>query len=179
MEGCDCCMIVGGGGTGFRGIKYLIELEGGSVLSHCGGVKTYLGYIILQTKRHRVDFGELSVKEAASLGTNIQRINWSLRQYWALIYGNDSIERVYIAYFNETPYIKCLSGQKLLEASHVHMHLLPRTKRMGEALNHSGQELAWHLVENINKLPREYINVSDNDIRVINLMNYLKESLSS
>jgi len=179
MEGCECCTIIGGKGSGFRAKNYIVELEGGWVLNHCGGGNTYLGYLILQTKCHRVDFSDLSAKEATSLGMNIQRINWSLRQYWSAIYGNDSIERVYVAYLNETPFIKRLSGQKLLEASHVHMHLLTRTKRVGEALNYDGQEFAWHLVENIGKLPRDYINVSDNDIRVINLMNYLKESLSN
>lgn len=179
MEGCDCCTIIGGGGSGFRDKKYVVELEGGWVLNHCGAEKTCLGYLILQTKCHRVDFGELSAKEVTGLGTSIQRINWSLRQYWSVIYSGDSIERVYIAYFNETPFIKRLSGQKILEASHVHMHLLPRTKRMGGALDYNSQNLAWCLVYNLDKLPSEYINISGYDIRVINLMNYLRGSLGS
>jgi len=130
MGKCECCEIAQGGGKGYQ--KIVVELEGGWVLNHFSVNKeTYLGRLVLGTKCHRVDWGDLSLEEATTLGVNIKRINHSLRQYWAKIYPEDPIELVHIAYLNETPYIKRLSGEKLLRKLHVHLHLLPRTKQMG------------------------------------------------
>lgn len=179
MEGCECCRIIKGGGLGFQDKKYVVELEGGWILNHFGiaDKETYLGRLVLQTKRHCPDWGELCLKEATSLGMNIKRINDSLRQYWARIYPKDPIELVHIAYLNETPFIKRSSGEKLLKELHVHMHLLTRTKQMGEALDYCGKKIGWHLVDYINKFPPRYRVSSIHSERVKSLMQYLQVSL--
>ena len=79
---------------------------------------------------------------------------------------------------NETPFIKRLSGEKLLEESHVHMHLLPRTKQMGEVLDYCSDKIGFSLVDNIAKFPSEYKISSIHNERVKTLMQYLKESLT-
>ena len=183
MEECICCKIAKGDGCGFQ--KIIVNMEGGWVLNHFFADEgTYLGRLVLGTKEHQTDFGKLSEKEATTLGTNIQSINHSLRQYWAKIYPKDPIELVHVAYLNETPHINrhvyLLSKEQLSKESHVHLHLLPRTKEMGEALGYCAEKIGFHLVDvdNVKKFPLKYRNLDENDIRVINLMNYLKESLS-
>lgn len=176
MEGCVCCEIAQGCGKGYQ--KIVVELEGGWVLNHFGLSKeTYLGRLVLQRKRNCPDWGELCLKEATSLGMNIKRINDSLRQYWAKNYPEDPIELIHIAYLNETPFIKRSSGEKLLKELHVHMHLLPRTKQIGEALNYCGQKIGWHLVDYVDKFPHIYKVSSLHGEKVKTLMQYLKESL--
>ena len=176
MKGCVCCEIVQGGGKGYQ--KIVVELEGGWVLNHFGLSKeTYLGRLVLQTRHHRTDFGNLSFKEATTLGLNIERINHSLRQYWARNYPKDPIELIHIAYLNETPFINRSSGEKLQKELHVHMHLLPRTKQMGEALDYCGKKIGWHLVDYVDKFPPRYKVSSLYGERAKTLMQYLKESL--
>ncbi len=177
MEECVCCEITQGCGKGYQ--KIVVELEGGWVLNHFGTSKeTYLGRLVIQTKEHRTDFGELSAKEATTLGTNIQRINYSLRQYWVKIYPEDPIELIHIAYLNETPYIRRLSGKELLNKLHVHMHILTRTQKMGEALGYCAEKIGWHLVDYVDKFPSDYIDITEDDQRVLDLMDYLNKSIS-
>ena len=178
MEACVCCKIVKGGGKGYQ--KIVVELEGGWVLNHFGLTdenETYLGRLVLQTKQHRTDFGDLSLEEATILGMNIKRINHSLRQYWVKIYPEDPIELVHVAYLNEGPYSEKWSGEELLRRLHVHMHLLPRTKQMGEALDYCGKKIDWHLVDYVDKFPPIYKISSLHGERVKALMQYLQVSL--
>jgi len=177
MEECVCCKIARGDGCGFQ--KIIVNMKGGWVLNHFSASnETYLGRLVLATKQHQHDFGNLSSEEAKTLGPNIERINHSLRQYWARNYPKDPIELVHIAYLNETPFINRSSGEKLLKELHVHMHLLPRTKQMGEALDYCGKKIGWHLVDYIDKFPPRYKVSSMHSERVKTLMQYLKESLT-
>jgi len=180
MEECHCCNIIKGCGSGYQSKKYVVELEGGWVLNHFGLTdenETYLGRLVLGTKCHRVDWGDLSLKEATTLGLNIQRINHSLRQYWAKNYPEDPIELVHIAYLNEGPYSEKWSGEELLRRLHVHTHLLPRTKQMGEALDYCGKKIDWHLVDYVGKFPPKYKVSSLKDEGVKTLMQHLQVSL--
>jgi len=176
MGECECCKIIGGEGKGYQ--KVIVNMEGGWILNHFGvNNETYLGRLVLQTKRHCPDWGELCLKEATSLGMNIKRINDSLRQYWSKTYSKDPIELVHVAYLNETPYIKRLSGENLLASLHVHMHLLTRTQKIGRMLNYCGEQIGWHLVDDVRRFPSDYIGITEDDKRVVDLMNYLDKSL--
>ena len=180
MEGCECCRIGRHGGEGYQ--KIVVKLEGGWVLNHCKwGERTYLGYLILQTKEHREDIGDLHPKEVNALGNNLKLINCQLREYWAKIFSEDPIELVHVAYLNETPHINrhiYLSSKiQLLRESHVHMHLLTRTKKMGEALGYCAEKIGWHLLDNVDKFPDKYKVSDKDDKKVIKLMNYLNNSL--
>lgn len=177
MKKCICCKIANGCGEGYQEIA--VELEGGWVLNHFGGGETYLGQLVLGTKCHRPDWGDISLKEATTLGINIQRINHSLRQYWIHNYPEDPIELVHVAYLNESPYINGFSGVELLEQLHVHIHLLTRTRKIGKALGYCKDKIGWHLVDKdcVDKFPPEY-KVSDiNDKKVFCLMHSLEKSL--
>jgi len=178
MEKCECCKIIKGCGEGYQ--KKLVELDGGWVLSHCGaGEKTYLGRLILQTKIHIHDFDKLGQQEQESLGTNIKLINEHLRKCWTEMFPEDPIELIHCAYLNETPYIHrhtyLWNKAQLFAVSHVHMHLLTRTQKMGEALGYCAEKIGWHLLDYVAKFPDKYKVTSNNDERVIRLMNKLKK----
>ena len=176
MEGCECCKIIGGEGKGYQ--KVIVNMEGGWVLNHFGvSNETYLGRLVLQTKKHRTDFDKLNLNEERTLGSNIKRINSHLRQYWSKIYPEDPIELIHIAYLNETPYIRRLSGKELLNTLHVHIHLLTRTQKIGDMLNYCAEKIGWHLVAYVGKFPDEYKVSDEDDEKVIKLMNYLNKSL--
>ena len=58
-EKCVCCKIARGDGCGFQ--KIIVNMEGGWVLNHFSASnETYLGRLVLGTKQHRHDFGNLS-----------------------------------------------------------------------------------------------------------------------
>ena len=176
MKECDCCKIIGGEGVGFQ--KIIVNMEGGWVLNHFGvSDNTWLGRLVLSTKCHRIDWGDLCFKEAITLGLNIQRINWSLRQYWSKTFPDDPIELVHFAYLNETPFIKCWSGKELLKRLHVHIHLQTRTRKMGEMLNYCDEQIGWHLQDNVRRFPSYLKDITKDDKRVVDLMNYLNKSL--
>ena len=179
MQECICCKIAKGRGEGYQ--KIVVELEGGWVLNHFDGGKTYLGQLVLGTKCHRIDWGDISLKEATTLGINIQRINHSLRQYWINNYPDDIVELVHIAYLNETPYIHrhthLLNKAQFLGESHVHMHLLTRTRKMGEAMGYCAEKIDWHLLDYIDRFPNEYKVLGKDDNQVKGLMNSLNNSL--
>ena len=94
----------------------------------------------------------------------------------------DKIERIYIAYFNDTVFIQNyqyqLNGAKVEEQSEVHIHILPRTKLMGERLCYCSTKLAWYLLDNICEFP-DYYKVSSSSFQEDkkNLMHYLNKSL--
>ena len=181
MEGCDCCNIRDGGGCGFQAKKFVVEMKGGWMLNHAAGEKTYLGRLVLHTKEHRTDFDKLNELEAQTLGTNIQRIIYYLRQYWTKSYTNDPIEIVHVAYLNETPHILrhifLLSEEQSLKKSHVHLHLLQRTKEMGEALGYCADKIGWSLLDTIDKFPPRYKIHSIYNEEAQDLMRYLQVSL--
>jgi hypothetical protein len=176
MAECYSCDVIAGKKSGIQAKEYVVELEGDWVLNHYAGKGGYLGYLILQTKQHRAEFFELTSSETNTLGFNIQRINQCLRHYWSSKYPDDTVERVYIAYLNETPYIRyhsgLITGEAILEESHVHFHLLTRTREMLRKLN--SENLAWDLLKNLDRFP-DYLRSSDND--KISLMEYLARAI--
>lgn len=176
-EKCDCCKVIKGCVNKCYQ-KILVPLEGGWVLNHYGGSDTYLGRLVLQTQCHYTKWEELQNRELKYLGKNIQLINICLRKFWEKAYPKDCIEQIYATYFNEAPYKKGLIGDKLNEELHVHIHLLPRTKEMREAMCCS-DKLGWHLVDCISCFPDDYKLTDKNYIKAKELMEYLKSCLST
>ncbi len=103
----------------------IIELDGDWVLNHYGGDEGFLGWLALQPKFHRMDFPDLTPKELASLGGNIARIAKALRHCWPDRFA-DLIERVYVVYFFESAYDDPPTD------FHMHIHMIPRSRKMGE-----------------------------------------------
>jgi len=130
-------------------------------------------------KNPHTDFDKLGQQEQESLGTNIKLINEHLRKCWTEMFPEDPIELIHCAYLNETPYIHrhtyLWNKAQLFAVSHVHMHLLTRTQKMGEALGYCAEKIGWHLLDYVAKFPDKYKVTSNNDERVIRLMNKLKK----
>ena len=159
----------------------IIELEDDWILNHFGG-GGFLGWLVLQTKFHRMDLAELCSQEIAAFGKNIQLIDKVLRLYWSEIYPDDPIERLYIIYFFESRFVPS-------EHEHLHCHLIPRTRKLGK--NNKGDYkpwdvAAWKIAElpNQSYFPDEY-RIRDksghkiNTEKVIALVQYLREHLTS
>ena len=172
MTDCYSCTIAEGKGKGYQAREYVVELDGGWILDHCAEKeKTYLGYLILATKKHRKDLQHLSLEERRTLGMNLEAINHSLRKYWRDHSDefDDRIERVHVAYLNEGPFI---NKDKNMNKSHVHFHVLPRTTKMMP--RRSRNRIGWSLLELVDKFP-EYLRSSDTEKKA--LMLYLKHAL--
>jgi hypothetical protein len=124
---CHCCEAV-------HDHVSSIDLEGGWVLNHYEGHGKYLGRLVLQTKCHHQNWGDISDDKVTFLGVNIKLINKWLLQYFQDTY-KDDIEQVYVVYFNDAPYkTKNPNPDELRMNLHVHMHLLTRTKKMRETM---------------------------------------------
>jgi diadenosine tetraphosphate (Ap4A) HIT family hydrolase len=168
MGNCFSCDVAAGKKNGLQDLKYVVELDGGWILDHNSDEKSYLGYLILATKKHVEDLDKLSLEQASTLGINIKRINYSLKKYWLANF-DDVIERIHIAYLNEGPFIA-----KDMNGSHVHFHIVPRTKKM--IPDYNGDKIGLHLLEYFDKFP-DYLRKSDTNKK--ELMIYLKYSLNS
>jgi len=159
----------------------IVKMKGGWILNHFSGEDAYLGRLVLQPKCHRMDFDDLSVEEAASLGENVKQIIRELKNYWRKKFPNDCIKRVYVIYFFETPFAKPPPSKSW----HMHIHLLPRTEQMIKG-NSPTEVAAWKILELLDweSFPSEYrivnkqckkIKINENSVN--ELMEYLKESL--
>ncbi len=167
---CTSCQIRDGKSEkSYQAKRYHVKLDGGWMLNHCGSPDSYLGYLILQTNKHVIDLEKLDDDQAKALGTNIRVIDSSLRKYWRAHFPDDPIERVHVAYLNEGPFI---DEDKNTKKSHVHLHILPRTKGMMPSRERS--IIGWCLVYLVGYFP-EYLRGTDEERT--GLMTYLKRSL--
>jgi len=98
----------------------IIELDGNWILNHYSSEEGFLGWMALQPRFHRMELKDLTADETRALGGNIQNIDIALRQYWAIRFRDDLIQRVYLVYFFEST------------GYHLHIHLVPRTKKFYE-----------------------------------------------
>lgn len=159
----------------------IIDLGNKWSLNHYGGQDGFLGWMILQSRFHRMDLADLTTDEAASMGKNIQSINDALRHYWSITFPNDPIQRVYVAYFHESVFGNIPSSQPSQEW-HLHIHLIPRTFRLGQLLRRysdNGSIRAWSIPEIIKlsegEVPMEYKKTNEN---MSALVKYLRDRLT-
>ena len=138
-DDCDGCKISQGLKERVGGI---IELEGDWILNHYSDEDTFLGRMALQPRYHRMELWELTTKEAATLGGNIQKIDIALRQYWSIRFPDDPIERVYVVYFFESVFDKPKPTE-----FHLHIHLIPRAKSLDPLLRKADGStiIAWNI----------------------------------
>lgn len=176
----ECKVSIGQGGVSERG--NIIELPGGWILNHYGLEEGFLGYLALQTRKHRKDFAELLTNEAVALGGNIKDIQMALRDYWSESFPKDPLERIYVVYFSEY-------------SSHLHFHIIPRPKSVRRKINLCSKVWsrgsvvenrnwkceAWmiHLASKCKGFPQRYITQNGkNRKEVLKLMDHLRERLS-
>lgn len=146
----------------------IIKLYGGWILNHRkGGEKEeFLGWMTLQPDNHRERWTDLNPKEADTLGSNLQRIEGGLRQYWSINFKEDLIERVYVVYFSEF-------------SEHLHIHIIPRPESIKRLdVFENGWKIC--LVNKHPKFPKKYkISPEEEGLdKVSNLMKYLRRCLS-
>ena len=178
-ENCYGCKVSRGkGGVNERGGT--IELPGGWILNHYGLEEGFLGYLALQTKKHRESFVELLTNEAVALGGNIKDVHMALSDYWSQHFPEDPLERIYVVYFSE-------------HLIHLHFHLIPRPKSFGklrlcskvysknsEIEKESYEAWAWkvYLASKCEDFPHRYRTKNEeNKEEVLKLIGYLKEKL--
>jgi len=181
LDGCDGCEISQGrGGVNERG--GVIPLPGGWIVNHYDVDEGFLGYLALQTCKHRADFAELLTNEAVALGGNIKDIHMVLHDYWSQNFPGDPLERVYVVYFSEAL------------PPHLHFHIIPRTKRIKEMelktkILSQEEEIeggsfkceGWkiYLVPKCKDIPPEYVTKKGkNKRKLLKLMEYIKSKLS-
>jgi len=171
---CEVCDIISGSKGGFRSKANILNLKGDWVLNHHG--TGYLGYLVLSTKEHLTGWDEISSNNLQNLGPNIKWIDVNFRKCWRNKFPQDPIEQIYFAYFNDSGYILEIQGKERdpLNQLHVHIHILPRTKKMLKICN--GNMMAFDLLKLREHFPLEYI-CDDNDKQKIDLMIRLKKML--
>jgi hypothetical protein len=114
------------------------------------------------------------VDEINAFGKNIQNIDISLRQYWAIRFPEDPIGKVYVVYFLES------------KGYHLHIHLIPRTMELGQG--DPQVYMAWKTSERTARedFPKKYRlrnkeskknEIEINKHEVVALMTYLKGCL--
>jgi len=129
-DGCEGCDISRGSLLLPGGI---IELPGGWILSQYDEKESFLGWLALQPRYHRIGLSDLTKEETDALGRNIQGIDIALRQYWSLKFPDDPMERTYVGCFSES------------KALHLHFHLIPRTRKLGQG--NPTEFAAWRIFE--------------------------------
>ncbi len=149
----------------------IVDLDGGWTVNHYGGSEGYLGWLVLQPRAHKKEFTRLSKKELQSLGENIKRTEISLRNYWELKFPDDLIQRVYVVYFFEYDSVSVKPKDY-----HLHIHLIPRTKRLYPLLKEGSKTVAWRIYK-VHDDPRFPLEYKKNKSNVQRLMQYLKHTL--
>jgi diadenosine tetraphosphate (Ap4A) HIT family hydrolase len=95
------------------------------MINHYGGSEGFLGWLVIQPRQHRMKLSELTDEELCEFGVHIKHVESELCQAWTKLRPNDNIERVYVALFFESAFEKD-------NYWHIHIHIVPRTKRIGE-----------------------------------------------
>lgn len=151
-------------------------MKGGWSLNVYGGGEGFLGWMVLQPRFHRMDWGDLTPEEAAALGPSIQGVTAALREYWGSEFPDDPLQRVYVLFFHETVFGK----RQALEPSqewHLHIHLVPRTFKLGAILrNDQGYVDVWRIprILETGEIPVEYRKSAEKSRR---LMAFLRQRL--
>lgn len=154
----------------------VIRLRGKWTLNQYGGSEGFLGWLTLQPLKHGYRWKDFQEDTINHLGGHLKNIQTYLQEYWTSTFPEDKIERVYVACFAE-----CFEKDKPSDSPHLHLHIMPRTKNMGELRRCDGSEyFAWNICQIFahQKFPKQYvINGARDNENVEDLMNYLKEKL--
>ena len=125
----------------------------------------------MQPKRCIMDFDELNGEELTNLGPNIKRIIGSLKRYWEVNFPEDKLKRVYVVYLFEGVFD--IEPEKY----HLHIHLIPRTVRIGQLLRMFGEGNinAWAIYKSSGEqyFPK-YLKSRRYDGKVEKLMDFLR-----
>jgi diadenosine tetraphosphate (Ap4A) HIT family hydrolase len=141
------------------------------LLNQYWGGEGFLGWMALGPKEHRMQLEDLSPEETSEMGTAIQKIKKALKEYWKEVWPEDRFDRLYVTYFFESVF-----GNKPNEY-HLHIHLIPRTKKMRALISNKGNIVCWDIykISSMDGFPEEYLRYEE---RVLKLMNALRAKIS-
>lgn len=168
-ENCKGCKILEPSSRPTGGV---IEVSEHWLVNQYGGPEGFLGWLALQPREHCMELQELSEGATSDMGNVIKKIKSGLKKYWEKEWPEDRFDRLYVTYFfdsvfdnNPTPY-------------HLHIHLIPRTKRMRSLISKGGSINCWEIykISKMDDFPEEYFRYEE---RVEKLMNDLRESISA
>jgi diadenosine tetraphosphate (Ap4A) HIT family hydrolase len=95
------------------------------MVNHYAGEEGFLGWLVMQPKEHFMELSEFAKKELEEFGIQLKRLEKAIQQVWKELKQDDSVERIYVILFFE-------SGLEKDELWHIHFHVIPRTKSIGE-----------------------------------------------
>jgi diadenosine tetraphosphate (Ap4A) HIT family hydrolase len=158
----------------------IVELSGDWILNQCRAPHAYLGWLVMQPRFHRDEIAELTEPELSVLGFNMNAVDSALRSYWATTFPDDPIERVYFVHFFESPF-----DVPRAVPFHLHVHAIPRTRRIGAELREQDGGTSFINAWKINtlwsdrKIPTCYARTS-NDVwpAAVSLLRYLRDKLT-
>ena len=159
----------------------IVKLGDRWILNQYGGQEGFLGWLALQPYYHRMELTDLDDEETMHLGMYIKKVEIALYEYWAKSFQSDPIERMYVIYFFESCFDKPTPS-----LYHLHIHLIPRTKRLGDLLrqytNDSSSILAWDIYKlsrHRDTFPYDYQihPIHEHEEKIISLMTYLRQRL--
>jgi len=84
----------------------------------------FLGWLVLQPKKHRVDSSEMTSRELREFGGVSQRLETALKRACDSMFFGDRVEIVYVVRLAE-------STVERRPQWHLHWHMIPRTRSMG------------------------------------------------
>jgi diadenosine tetraphosphate (Ap4A) HIT family hydrolase len=99
------------------------------IVNQYAGPEGFLGWLALQPRCHRMEFGELSDRELAAFGPIVKNLDSLLVRYWReTFYPEDEVKRVHLVYFFESVFDEPPTD------FHMHFHVIPRTIKTGRLL---------------------------------------------
>jgi diadenosine tetraphosphate (Ap4A) HIT family hydrolase len=146
----------------------IIELGKYWIANHYMGNEGFLGWLALQPKEHYIKMQDLPSEVAEEMGIAIKNLSNLLTKYWEWKWKDDNLERIYVTYFFESFFNT--SETKY----HLHIHLIPRTKKLKTLISENGQTNCWS-IPNISKSPGFPANYKKDNYQIMNLMDKLRK----
>ena len=149
-----------------------IEIGQHWLVNQYWGREGFLGWLALQPREHCMQLEELSEDAARDMGKVIKDVKRSLKRYWEKKWPEDQLDRLYVTYFFDSVFDNSPTEY------HLHIHLIPRTRRMRSLISEEGSINCWKIykIAKLDGFPEEYFRYEE---RVDDLINELKKMIKS
>ncbi len=149
----------------------VIEIGRHWLVNQYWGAEGFLAWLALQPREHWMRLEELSEDAARDMGIVIKAVKKSLKSYWKKEWPQDELDRLYVTYFFDSVFDNNPTKY------HLHIHLIPRTRRMRSLISKEGSINCWKIykISKMDNFPEEYLRYEK---RVDKLINELKETIT-
>ncbi len=150
----------------------VIEIGRHWLVNQYWGVEGFLGWLALQPREHCMQLEDLSEDAARDMGKVIKDVKTSLKSYWKKEWPQDRLDRLYVTYFFDSVFDNSPTEY------HLHIHLIPRTRKMRSLISKGGSINCWEIykIAKLDGFPEEYLRYEE---RVDKLINELKTMVTS